>query len=213
VEVGDFTNMNIMHQHTLDHEWVYKGKGAKKIRTRLYAGLGNGFYLNATGQYGGVRSNNDSPGNGLRGDYLYEGLFLGRDQQTGLLSQQFMRTQGGMAAPTTQSANGFLLSLNTEIDVPFKLPLGIYGGIAALKNTSDTANIRPTNTDVRTLWNAGVCVRVIPNVLKVYVPIVYSQSIQDEVNSRSLNFAQSILFEFNIDGMNPFKIAENIANR
>jgi hypothetical protein len=213
VEIGDFTNMNIMHQHTLDHEWVYKGKGAKKIRTRLYAGLGNGFYLNATGQYGGVRSNNDSPGNGLRGDYLYEGLFLGRDQQTGLLSQQFMRTQGGMAAPTTQSANGFLLSLTTEIDVPFKLPLGIYGGIAAMKNNSDNGNIRTTNTDVRTLWNAGMCVRVIPNVLKIYVPIVYSESISKEVDSRSLNFAQSILFEFNIDGMNPFKIAENIANR
>ena len=103
--------------------------------------------------------------------------------------------------------------MNTEIDVPFKLPLGIYGGIAAMKNNSDNGNIRTTNTDVRTLWNAGVCVRVIPNVLKVYIPIVYSQSIHDEVNSRSLNFAQSILFEFNIDGMNPFKIAENIANR
>jgi hypothetical protein len=213
IEIGDFTDMNVMHQHTLNHEFVYKGKGAKKIRTRLYAGLGNGFYLNAAGQYGGVRRNNDSPGNGLRGDYLYEGLFLGRDQQTGLLSQQFMRTQGGMAAPTTQSANGYLLSLNTEIDVPFKLPLGIYGGIAALKNDDDTAIIRTTNTDVRTLWNAGICVRVIPNVLKVYVPIVYSESIRDEVDARSLNFAQSILFEFNIDGMNPFKIAETIANR
>jgi hypothetical protein len=106
-----------------------------------------------------------------------------------------------------------LLSLNTEIDVPFKLPLGIYGGIAALKNDDDTAIIRTTNTDVRTLWNAGICVRVIPNVLKVYVPIVYSESIRDEVDARSLNFAQSILFEFNIDGMNPFKIAETIANR
>jgi hypothetical protein len=124
-----------------------------------------------------------------------------------------MRTQGGMAAPTTQSANGFLLSLNTEIDVPFKLPLAIYGGIAALKNDDATGIIRTTNTDVRTLWNAGICVRVIPNVLKVYLPIVYSQSIRDEVDSRSLTFAQSILFEFNIQGMNPFKLAETVANR
>lgn len=213
IEIGDFTDMNVMHQHTLNHEWVYKGKGAKKIRTRLYAGLGNGFYLNVAGQYGGLRRNNDSPGNGLRGDYLYEGLFLGRDQQTGLLSQQFMRTQGGMAAPTTQSANGFLLSLTTEIDVPFKLPFGIYGGIAALKNDDDTAIIRTTNTDVRTLWNAGVCMRVIPNILKIYIPIVYSESIRDEVNARSLTFAQCILFEFNIQGMNPFKLAETVANR
>jgi hypothetical protein len=213
VEIGDFTKNNVMHQHTLNHEWVYKGKGAKKIRTRLYAGLGNGFYLNAAGQYGGVRRDNNSPGNGMRGDYLYEGLFLGRDQQTGFLSQQIMRTQGGMATPTQQSANGYLFSLTTEIDVPFKLPLGVYGGIAAMKNDEDSSIIRTTNTDTRTLWSAGVCVRVIPNVLKVYVPIVYSSSIRDEVNARSLTFAQSILFEFNINNMNPFKIAETISNR
>jgi hypothetical protein len=213
VELGDFSNGNLMHQHTLDHEWVYKGKGAKKIRTRLYAGLGNGFYLNAAGQYGGVRRDGESPNNGQRSDYLYEGLFLGRDQQTGLLSQQFMRTQGGLSAPTLQSANAYLFSLTTEIDVPFKLPLGVYGGIATMKNNQDSILPHSTNTDVRTMWNAGVCVRVIPNVLKVYVPIVYSQSIRDEVDARSLTFAQSILFEFNINNMNPFKIAETIANR
>jgi hypothetical protein len=200
LETGDFTNNNLMHQHTLSHEWVYKGKGAKKIRTRLYAGLGNGFYLNAAGQYG---SN----------DYLYEGLFLGRDQQTGFMSQQFMRTQGGLAAPTQQSANAYLLSLCTEIDVPFNLPLGIYGGIAAMKNDDDAAILGNTNTDIRNVWNAGIAVRIIPNVLKVYLPILYSETIQDEVKARSLTFAQSILFEFNINNMNPFKIAETIANR
>lgn len=213
VEIGDFSNNNIMHQHSLNHEWVYKGKGAKKIRTRLYAGLGNGFYLNAAGQYGGVRRDSNSPGNGMRGDYLYEGLFLGRDQQTGFLSQQIMRTQGGLVAPTQQSANGYLLSLTSEIDVPFKLPLGVYGGIAIMKNDDDSSIIRTTNTDMRTLWNAGVCVRLIPNVLKVYVPLVYSDNIRNEVDARSLTFAQSILFEFNINNMNPFKIAETIANR
>jgi hypothetical protein len=124
-----------------------------------------------------------------------------------------MRTQGGLAAPTQQSANAYLLSLSTEIDVPFNLPLGIYGGIATMKNNDESGIKDNINNNVRTLWNAGVCVRVIPNVLKVYIPIVYSSNIQDEVDARSLNFAQSILFEFNINNMNPFKIAETIANR
>jgi hypothetical protein len=103
--------------------------------------------------------------------------------------------------------------MTSEIDVPFKLPLGIYGGIATLKNNGDANIIGADNNEVRTLWNAGVCVRVIPNVLKVYVPLVYSQNIADEIDARSLTFAQSILFEFNINNMNPFKIAENFANR
>ncbi|MFM7726588.1 MAG: hypothetical protein ACKO7B_07795, partial [Flavobacteriales bacterium] len=65
LELGDFSNGNVTQQHTLNHDWVYRGKGAKKIRTRLYAGMGNGFYLNATGQYGGVRRGDDSPLNKL----------------------------------------------------------------------------------------------------------------------------------------------------
>ncbi len=212
LELGDFSNQQLTQQHTLNHDWVYRGKGAKKIRTRLYAGLGNGFYLNAAGQYGGARRNNDSPLNNLRGDYLYEELFFGRDQQTGLLSQQFMRTQGGLATPTQQSANKFLVSINTELELPIKLPLGVYGGIAALQNMNESGISRTTNTELRTLWNAGVSVNVIKNIFHIYVPVVYSTSIADEVNARSLNFAQTILFELRLTGLNPFKVAETIAN-
>jgi hypothetical protein len=82
-----------------------------------------------------------------------------------------------------------------------------------MKNKEDGITSSITTTDVRNVWNAGIAVRIIPNVLKVYVPIVYSSNIRDEVNVRSLTFAQSILFEFNINNMNPFKIAETIANR
>ncbi|MFN5295073.1 MAG: M1 family metallopeptidase, partial [Flavobacteriales bacterium] len=223
-EMGDFTDGTIVQQHTLEHDWIYKGKGAKKIRTRLYAGMSNGFYLNLAGQYGGARSNSMSPGNTLRNDYLYEGLFLGRDQETGFMSQQFMRTQGGLAAPTTQSANRLLLSLNSEMEVPFKLPLSVYGGAAFLKNEADvkafppsqgspTSLPAPTDYSNRIAWNAGVAVRIIPNIFKIYVPIVYSSNIGDEVDARSLNFAQCILFELNLQGMNPFKITETVANR
>jgi hypothetical protein len=211
LEIGDYSNQKLTQQHTLNHEWVYRGKGAKKIRTRLYAGLGNGFYLNAAGQYGGVRRNNDSPADSLRGDYLYEELFFGRDQQTGLLSQQFMRTQGGLATPTLQTANKMLISLNTEIELPVKLPLGVYGGFAALQNTNDA--VQTTNTDLRTLWSAGVSVNIIKNIFHIYVPIIYSSSIADEVDARSLNFAQTILFELRLQGLNPFKIAETVANQ
>jgi hypothetical protein len=224
MEFGEFTENTFLQQHIINHEWVYRGKGAKKIRTRLYAGVSNGFYLNLTGQYGNARPDQLSPENTLRNDYLYEGLFLGRDETSGFLSQQFMRTQGGLAAPTQQSANRFLLSANSEIDLPFKLPIGVYAGAAFLKNNRNvSANppadgdfseiIFPTDFSKRLEWNAGVCIRVIPNVVKVYLPIVYSQSIRDEVKTRSLNFAQTILFEFNINSMNPFKIAENVANR
>jgi hypothetical protein len=221
-EAGDFTDMTVVHQHSLEYDWVYYGKGKKKIKTRLYAGSSNGFYLNAAGQYGGSRYDKDSPEHILRNDYAYEGLFLGRDQTTGLLSQQFMRTQGGLAAPTAQSANRSLFSLNTEIDLPIKLPIAVYGGIAVLKNDAYVQSHLPskntvgsvphTNFNRRYLFNAGVSVSVIPNVLKVYLPIVYSSSIHDEVKARGLNFGQTIMFEFNIAQMNPFALVQSMTN-
>jgi hypothetical protein len=204
----------------LEHDWVYYGKGKKKIKSRLYAASSDGFYLNAAGQFGGSRYNSDSPYNSLRGDYLYEGLFLGRDQATGLMSQQFMRTQGGLAAPTAQSASRSLFSLNVEIELPVKLPLALYGGVAALKNeryiigdgNENDLTILATNINRRWLFNGGVSASIIPNVLKVYIPIVYSQSIKDEVDARELNFGQTIMFEFNIATMNPFRIAAKNIN-
>ncbi len=222
-ELGDYTYMTVVQQHTLEFDYIYHGKGKKKIKTRLYAGSSNGFYLNAAGQYGGSRYDKDSPENTLRNDYAYDGLFLGRDQSSGLLSQQFMRTQGGLAAPTAQSANRSILSMNVEMDLPFKLPLAVYGGIATLKNSAyvisnlpsknTTGDVPQTSFDRRWLWNGGVSLSVIPNVLKVYVPIVYSSSIKDEVNARGLNFGQTIMFEFNIAQMNPFSIAQNVVNQ
>ena len=220
VEIGDFTDNRVVHQHSLEHDWVYYGKGKKKIKSRLYAASSDGFYLNAAGQFGGSRYNSDSPYNSLRGDYLYEGLFLGRDQATGLMSQQFMRTQGGLAAPTAQSASRSLFSLNVEIELPVKLPLALYGGVAALKNeryiigdgNENDLTILATNINRRWLFNGGVSASIIPNVLKVYIPIVYSQSIKDEVDARELNFGQTIMFEFNIATMNPFRIAAKNIN-
>lgn len=219
-ELGDFTDNTLLHQYTLEHDWIYRGKGKRKIKSRLYAGVSNGFYLNAAGQFGNLRYSKDSPGNSLRGDYLYEGLFLGRDQLSGLLSQQFMRTQGGLATPTAQSANRSLFSLNSEIDVPFKLPIALYGGVAVLKSDSylgpdetPALSVLATNTDRRVLYNAGVAFSLLPsNLLKVYMPVFYSSSIRDEVDARGLNFGQTILFELNLAMLNPFKIVESNTN-
>jgi len=69
-----------------------------------------------------------------------------------------------------------------------------------------------TNINRRWLFNGGVSASIIPNVLKVYIPIVYSQSIKDEVDARELNFGQTIMFEFNIATMNPFRIAAKNIN-
>ncbi len=218
-EGGEYTNWSVFQQHTATFDYVYRGKGKKKIKSRLYYGNGDGFYLNAAGQYGGVRYDGNSPRNQIAGDYVYDGLFLGRSEATGFLSQQFLRTQGGLAAPTQQSANKSLSSFNIEIDTPVKFPISLYGGIALLKNykevatsngTENTANT--TNDKTRVLWNAGVSLPAVPGIFQIYIPLLYSSNIRDEIKGRDLKFKQTIMFELNLNLMNPMELINKIGN-
>lgn len=211
-EGGEYTSYGVTHQHEFSHDWVYKGKGKRKIHSRLYYGGGDGFYFYAAGQYGGARYDKNSHSNNIPGDYTYDGLFLARNATDGLLSNQIINAQGGLAAPTQQSANGHLLSLNVAIDAPVRLPVQLYGGIATMRNRKDVLMVESqipgirTNTAWRTLWNAGVALPLIPDIFTIYIPVLYSSNIQDEVETRGLNFGQTIMFELNLYQLNPFAL-------
>lgn len=218
-EGGEYTNWSVFQQHTMMFDYIYRGKGKKKIKTRLYYGGGDGFYLNAAGQYGGSRYDSNSPKNRIASDYVYDGLFLGRSDVTGIFSQQFLRTQGGLAAPTQQSANKSLTSLNVEMDAPVKLPISLYGGVAILKNIMEkeaavgseiAANI--TNTKTRFLWNTGISIPVAPGILQIYIPLLYSTNIRDELKARDVKFPRTIMFDLNLNLMNPMELINNIGN-
>jgi hypothetical protein len=211
-ESGEYTSFGVTHQHIFKHDWVYKGKGKRKIHSRFYYGAGDGFYFYASGQYGGARYDKNSPGNRIPGDYMYDGLFLARNATEGLLSQQITNAQGGLVSPTQQSASGHLLSYNVAIDAPVKLPLQVYGGIATMRNRKDVLIVETeipgvkTNTSWRTMWNAGIALPLIPNIFTIYVPLIYSNNIQEEVETRDLNFGQTIMFELNLHQLNPFTL-------
>ncbi len=214
-EGGEFTNYGVMQQHSFSHHWIYKGKGKRKIHTRLYYGAGDGFYFYAAGQYGGTRYDKNSPAINNPGDYTYDALFLGRNETEGLLSNQIAGGQGGLAAPTLQSADGQLLSVNFKVDAPVKIPVQLYGGIAYMRNRKDVLvsldipGLR-TNTAWRTLWNAGVALPIIPEIFCIYVPVLYSDNIKSEIESRDLNFGETIMFELNLNKLNPFKLIKKI---
>jgi hypothetical protein len=211
-EGGEYTNYGVMHEHELRHDWVYKGKGKRKIHSRLYYGAGDGFYYYAAGQYGGMRYDKNSPGINNPGDYTFDGLYLGRNETEGILSQQIVSSQGGLAAPTQQSANGHLLSAIIRIDAPVRLPLQLYGGVNYMRNRKDVLVLDSeipgisTNTAWRWLWNAGVAIPLIPDVFCVYVPLAYSENIRSEVKARDLSFGQTIMFELNLNQLNPFTL-------
>lgn len=199
-EGGELTNYGLFQQQELGYDYIYRGKGKRKIHLTAYYGSGSGFFLNAAGQTG-------------PNDYLYDGLFLGRSATEGLLSQQFLRTQGGLAVPTLYGADKGLLSFNAEIDVPVKLPIGIYGGIAFLNNSGvlcpqDGSPCPPSPPEY--VWNAGVSLPIVRGIFEIYLPVVYSQDIKDEFKRRDMAFGETIMFQLNLDMMNPFALLRNL---
>jgi hypothetical protein len=198
IEGGNFTDWGIIHQHSIDYDYVYRGKGQRKIKTRLYYGGAGGYVLYASGQRGVA-------------DYAYDRLFLGRNAKDGVLSQQIIYSQGGLASPTMASANQHMLSWNIEIDIPIRLPIAVYGGLAALKDKK-ASYIPPGQTSdsrFRGYWNAGLAFSIIPGVLKVYMPLLYDKSTQDYVEKRNQKFGQTLMFDLNLNAINPYRLIKN----
>lgn len=206
VEAGEYTDYGLMHQHTVNYDYIYRGKGKKKIRNRLYFGQSNGFTMYAAGQRTGIGHSVTSTASIVGQDYVYDALFLGRSESDGLLSQQIHRTQGGLAAPTTLGANMILTSLNTEFDLPVKFPIGIYGGIALMQNKD---LVKRNTVNWTNAWNAGVSLPLIRNVFQIYVPLVYSQNIENGIQLKNLDFTNTILFELNLKLCNPLDLMRN----
>jgi len=214
VELGKLTGNEVVIQNELNFTRIYNGKNRSKIYVRLYGAAANGFNLNAAGQRGinySVEKKSDLQANG---DYLYEGLFLGREEASGLLSQQFMNTQGGMAVPTFQSANDKIFTLRMMADAPFKFPFRPYYSIGFLKNSLEyqpdefkQMNVS-ANYKFRMLNVFGICLPVFPGIAEVYVPLLYSNTIKNEVNAQGNAFLQNIMIELNLNILQPSKLIE-----
>jgi hypothetical protein len=214
VELGELTNNEVVIQNELNFSRIYNGKNKSKIYARLYAAAANGFNLNAAGQRGMNYSATRNADLQANGDYLYDGLFLGREASSGPLSQQFMNTQGGMAVPTFQSANDKIFTLRLMADAPFKFPFRPYYSIGFLKNSLEyqpdefKQMNQSANYKFRMLNAFGICLPLMPGVLEAYVPLLYSQNINNELKLQGNSFLQNIMIELNLQSLEPSRIIE-----
>ena len=135
-------------------------------------------------------------------DYTYDNYYLGRTDNTGLLSHQFVMKDGGFKNySNVPSANVWLTSINLKVPVPVKLPLSLYGdfGIAA---SAKSAFVSENN--LKSAWNTGVAFVVIPDIFEIYFPIAMSSKFNQ------LKYQDKIRFVLNINKLNPFKMIRTL---
>jgi len=167
-------------QSNITYDFIYETRTKAKLITRLYYGFSNGLY-NTSGQKG-------------QSDYGYDYLFLGRNETDGIWSQQFIRNQGALAAPSFQQISGSLLSFNLETDLPIKFPLAVYAGIAWT----------PNNISHKQFGHSlGITLPIARKIFQIYVPLLFS-------NQSGWMFPETILFELDLNMLNPFEILRKL---
>jgi hypothetical protein len=144
-------------------------------------------------------------------DYTYSNYFFGRNEFEGFASQQMMNRDGAFKVRTDLlsekigRSDDWLSTLNLSTTIPdkinplsllpIKIPLKIYADLgtyaAAWKDDATTG---------RFLYNAGLQISLIKNLVNIYFPLVYSKVYRDYFKSTvpDKRFLRNISFTIDI---------------
>lgn len=130
-------------------------------------------------------------------DYLFDHIFVGRSEETGLTSGQFSEQDGAfkMYSPIGQS-NNWLVAVNMKIDLPVKSRFLNKFKLYADVGTCSSDGLAGQNV----LYNAGVQLSLLGNgICDVYFPLLWSKDIADYYDATGGGYSSMIRFTFNIE--------------
>ncbi len=145
-------------------------------------------------------------------DYYNEYSFLGRTNSNGIWSQQIIIQQGGFKiAPgiaqrtNLGNTNSFLAALNLSSDLPIKYIGNIlrpYFDVAAVNDNLSS------DSELNTYFSGGIQLRVLPEFLSIYFPIIHSKEIRQIYKDNGGSYFDQVCFSLNLK----FEHLKNIAN-
>jgi hypothetical protein len=166
---------------------------------RVFGGL-----LNTPNAYPDYAPNLRMAGTSGSRDYLYDGVFLGRSESSGLWAQQMLVSDGGFYVPTVLGqVSDWMFAVNMRASVPH------FSLVRAYFNIGFDQDISGDGTE--TLWESGFILSIIDRKFEVYFPLLWSQNIQDGLDlNKQDKYGEKIRFTMRLDLANPFKILKNI---
>ncbi|MEP7171392.1 MAG: hypothetical protein ABI855_18630, partial [Bacteroidota bacterium] len=136
-------------------------------------------------------------------DYLYDDIYSGRSEGTGILSKQTYLRDGGFKVFNFGESDKWLASLNATADFPGKIPLRFF--IDA--GTYDHANISGQSVS----YEGGISLSIIKDVAEIYFPLFKSPNIKNQLNTiADHKYKDEIRFMINFKLMNPFRSRDNL---
>ena len=148
----------------LTTDYRHLTKSGRQISIRLFAG--KFFWKNTNSTYFDFALDRPT-------DYLFQYQYLGRSEQTGIYSQQFIFAEGGFKSKFTNPySNDLLVTVNTG-----------FGLWKWLEGYIDLGLIKNKNESSRFLYDSGVRINVLPDYLELFFPIYNSNGFQLTDNS------------------------------
>lgn len=113
-------------------------------------------------------------------DYLFDYNYLARSDETGILSQQYIATEGGFKSKfNTRYANHWITSLNTGVTIWNWIEA--YADFGLIKNKGITPEF---------IYNSGIKLNFLPDYFELYLPIHtnYGWEIKDSKYHEKVRF-------------------------
>lgn len=186
---ADFINLSAEYEQKIRFAKYRRG-----LEYRLYAGyvsaigakdLDNRYQLTLAGTNGAY-------------DYMYDNIYLARNTQGELFSNQIYQSNGFFKVPFYQpgitTSDNVLLAANIVAPIP-KLPFAFFAD-AGLNTGNLIAGVSAFQYD------AGIMMRIAENFLEIYFPLLTSSDLPDVYGG---NYSQYISFMFNINNLNLFE--------
>ena len=184
------------------------------LECRFFAGKFN-YNVKKTflSQYETERYQLNLSGSNGNEDYTYNNYFIGRNENSGILSQQLMIKEGGFKIKTDLLSNkigksdNWLTAVNLHSTLPQKfnalhlfpirIPLYFF---ADLGTFSDAWKL--SNQNEKIYYDAGLEISLAKKIINIYIPIMYSRSFRDYIKSTIYDKKLLRTITFSIDIQN-----------
>ena len=143
----------------LTTDYRHLTKSGRQISLRLFAG--KFFWKNTSSSY--FDFSLDRPT-----DYLFQYQYLGRSEQTGIYSQQFIFAEGGFKSK-------FINPYSNDLLITINAGFGIWKW---LEGYLDFGLIKNKNENSRFLYDSGLRINILPDYLELFFPVYNSNGFQ-----------------------------------
>ncbi len=145
-------------------------------------------------------------------DYLYDGTYIGRNAGDHVAAQQISIQEGGFKIPVygnVDRSSDWIATLNLTSDLPIKLPLRLFLDAGFIPNTNPTPK---NNSAASFIYDGGVELKIIDNVLSIYCPLIKSSDYQNYLQNTygGKAFARGISFTLMLQNLNFLKTTSYI---